>query len=111
MGWGPLIPMNSVFFQTANILLLLCFIQLDMMYLRLIRIFGDIFFVLFGIFSLYVGIDAIIWNALFCVIDIIYVIPLIKQRCPIKFTKKETQFYDKVKKFLSPFQCRMLLDN
>lgn len=111
MGWGPLIPLNSVFFQTANILMLICFVQLDMMWLRLIRICADIGFVLFGIFSLYIGLDAIIWNAFFAVVDVIYVIPLIKQRLPIKFTKQEELFYDTVQKFLTPFQFHMLMEN
>ena len=111
MGWGPLIPINSVFFQTANLLGLLCFIQLDMMYLRMVRICSDIFFVLFGIFTLYIGLDAIIWNLLFVVVDTVYLIPLVKQRMPIKLSKQEEAFYKTVKKYLTKFQFKMLIDN
>ena len=111
VGWGPTIPLNGWYFQTSNILRLLCFIQLDMMYLRILRIFSDIFFMLFGIFQLYIGIDVVIWNTLFIIVDTIYLIPLVKQRMPVKLSKQEEAFYKTVEKFLTKFQFKMLIDN
>lgn len=111
MEFGPIQPANSWYFQVANLLALLCFLQVDLIYLRGIRILSDFFFLLFGIFTLWIGVDAVLWNTFFIVVDIIYIIPLIKQRMPIKLTKAETAFYDTVEKFLSKFQFKMLIDN
>jgi hypothetical protein len=67
--------------------------------------------VLFGIFTLYIGLDAIIWNTLFIVVDTYFLIPLIKERLPIKLSKQEEEFFKTVEKYMTKFQFKMLIDN
>ena len=111
MTFGPIKPLNHWLFQVGNILSIISYIQIDIMYLRIIMTATDIWFVLYGFFILNIGIDAVIWNLILAIINLILLIPIIKQRLPIKFTKHELEFYQTVERFLTPFQFNLLIEN
>ena len=76
----------------ANILILLSFLVKEIMYLRLLSIFGGFAFI--GYFSLNfdsVQWSGILWNSLFILINLYQVIQLIIERRPIKFNERELQ--------------------
>ena len=76
-----------------NILILLSFLVTEIMYLRLLSIFGGLAFI--GYFSL--NFDTvqwstiILWNTLFIMINLYQVIQLVIERRPIKFNERELQ--------------------
>lgn len=111
MVFGPLKPVNHWLFQIGNILSIISYIQIDIMYLRIMMMVTDVCFIVYGVFIIYIAIDSVIWNVLLATINIVLLIPIIKQRLPIKFTKHEMEFYQTVERFLSPFQFNLLIEN
>ena len=76
----------------ANILILLSFLVTEIMYLRLLSIFGGFAFI--GYFSLNfdtVQWSGILWNSLFIMINLYQVVQLVIERRPIKFNERELQ--------------------
>ena len=76
----------------ANILILLSFLVTEIMYLRLLSIFGGLAFI--GYFSLNfdtVQWSGILWNTLFIMINLYQVVQLVIERRPIKFNERELQ--------------------
>ena len=76
----------------ANILILLSFLVKEIMYLRILSIFGGFAFI--GYFSLNfdtVQWSGILWNSFFILINLYQVIQLIIERRPIKFNERELQ--------------------
>ena len=76
----------------ANILILLSFLVKEIMYLRLLSIFGGVAFI--GYFSLNfetIQWSGVLWNSLFIMINLYQIIQLIIERRPIKFNERELQ--------------------
>ena len=76
----------------ANILILLSFLVTEIIYLRLLSIFGGFAFI--GYFSLNfdtVQWSGILWNTLFIMINLYQVVQLVIERRPIKFNERELQ--------------------
>ena len=111
MAFGPIKPINHWLFQIGNILSIISYIQIDILYLRIIMMITDLLFVWYGIFIINIGVDAIIWNLILAIINFTFLIPIVKQRLPIKFSKHELEFYKTVERFLNPFQFNLLIEN
>ena len=111
MAFGTIKPLNHWLFQVGNILSIISYIQIDIMYLRIIMMATDLLFVWYGFFILNIGVDAVIWNLILAAINLVLLIPIIKQRLPIKFAKHELELYQTVERFLTPYQFNLLIEN
>lgn len=77
----------------ANLALLISYGQTDMLRLRLILTISTIFWLLFGSLCLSYSLDTIMWNAIFLILNLKLLIPLILDRLPINLTDEEQWVY------------------
>lgn len=82
-------PTHHIYFQVANALFLIAFLSPHKPYYgylcaRCAFAFGSIFMAMWG-YLIECTIDAVIWSALFLIVNLVYLIVLIYQLRPIRF--------------------------
>ena len=101
--------MNEYLF-IANLLLFLCYLQSNLIMFRLLFIASCIFFLIFSLTGDTVSLDTVIFNFLFTIINVIFVVPLIKRLVPPHFSKEQKDiFREHFRNYLSPIELNVLL--
>jgi len=96
-------------FHFANALFLLSYLVRDILWLRLLAVLAQL--------SLLVGtmmvpgrqIEAIAWNSLFLIINVVRIYLLILERRPVKLTREEAHLWELVFRSLTPRELKLLL--
>lgn len=101
---------NNEYIFIANCLLLISYLQSNMLVFRLFFIAACIFFVIFSLTTPVVAIDGVIFNILFTLMNIILSIPLIKNLIPPNLNPEQKEiFRNHFKNYLIPIELDHLL--
>ena len=83
-------PAGHWLFQVANTFLLLSYASKDVLTLRVVLMLATLCFLLWGSIALAaLAVDTVIWNSIFCMINLFRVTQLIWERRPIQFDRDE----------------------
>lgn len=93
----------------ANCLMLMCYIQSNMLMLRLLFIAANLFFLIFSLTVPVINLDAVLFNVGFLVVNLTLSIPLVKNLIPPHFTKEQKEIYrNHFRNYLSPIETFVL---
>ena len=87
------IKISHWYVQVANLIFLISNVQMDILYLRIMMVAANIFLFLWGGFVLSTALDVIIYSSVNILINIVFSIPLILARIPIKFDLEMEDIY------------------
>jgi hypothetical protein len=85
--------LTNEYYSLANILLLLSYIQTNMLILRLVFIAAYIFFLLFSLTLPEVSVDGILFSIFFCFVNAYLSVPLINAQIPPEFNQEEKEIF------------------
>jgi hypothetical protein len=101
---------SNEYLFVANCLILLCYLQTNMLMLRFLFIAGNMFFLIFCLTAPVIRIDSIIFNISFILINVWLTVPLINNLVPPHFTKEQREiFKNHFKNYLTPKEVEILL--
>lgn len=107
---GMTIKISHLYVWLANVIFLISNVQMDILHLRLLMIVANIFLFLWGGFVLSTALDVLIYSSVNVLINIVFSIPLILARIPIKFDLELEGIYIKFfSSYLSRLEFQILL--
>lgn len=83
------------FVLVNNFLIQCSYLNVDILYIRMFLILVAVSFMTFAITVGNVFLDSILFNTVFIIINIIYIIPLVKKRLPVKLSPLEERIFEK----------------
>lgn len=108
--YGIELRFSHWYVQIANLIFLSSNFQMDILNLRILMIFANISFWLWGAFVLYTALDVLIYASINILVNIVLSIPLILQRIPIKFDLEMEDIYVRFfSNYLSRLEFQILI--
>ncbi len=96
-------------FHIANGLFLLSYLVRDILWLRILSVLAQLALLVGTVLTPAHPIDAIAWNTLFLVINVVRIYLLILERRPVKLTQREAHLWELVFRSLTPRELKVLL--
>eukprot|EP00742_Colponemidia_sp_Colp-10_P004889 GILJ01005222.1.p1 GENE.GILJ01005222.1~~GILJ01005222.1.p1 ORF type:complete len:290 (+),score=38.22 GILJ01005222.1:81-872(+) len=108
-----ILPANDAIYQIAQCFLLLSYVQVNILFLRVVLCFGSLFFAIWcGVSLPGISVDGVVYNVIFGFINFVQAIFLAREMLPIKFTPEQQQMYKTLfGSFLTPYQFKLLLNH
>jgi hypothetical protein len=108
---GPTIKFSHLYLQIANAIFLISNVVTDVLILRLMMIVANIFLFLWGGFVLSTALDVLIYSVINLLINLVFSIPLILARIPIKFEPEIEDVYNRFfSSYVSKVEFKILID-
>ncbi len=96
-------------FHVANVLFLLSYLVRDILWLRLLSVLAQLALLVGTVLTPGHPLDAMAWNTLFLIINVVRIYLLILERRPVKLTEHEAHLWELVFRSLTPRELKALL--